>query len=267
MQLKFVKMHGTGNDFMLVEWPEGEAAPAPELVRRLGDRRRGIGFDSLLLIEDGNRYRVFNSDGGEARQCGNGARCIAAFLADGEATEMALHSAVGAVETKVRKDGLVSINLGRPDFRPGALPFESDMEADSYELELESGRVSFGIVSMGNPHAVITVDSVADAPVAIIGAELAAHPAFPDSVNVGFMEQVSPSHIRVRVFERGIGETLSCGTGAAAAVATGRRRGMLEARVQVDLPGGTLEVEWPGEGADLWQTGQTTTVYEGVIEI
>jgi diaminopimelate epimerase len=267
MRLNFTKMHGAGNDFMLVEWPAGEPPPSAELVRRLGDRRLGIGFDSLLMVEDDGRYRVFNSDGGEAGQCGNGARCIAAFLADGREQEVELHCAAGTVEAKVRQGGVVSINLGQPDFRPSALPFASDSLADRYELELASGPVAFGIVSMGNPHAVIAVDSVDDAPVGIIGAELAAHPAFPESVNVGFVEQVSPSHIRVRVYERGIGETRACGTGAAAAVATGRRRGLLEAKVAVDLPGGTLDVEWPGEGADLWQTGRTATVYEGVIEI
>ncbi len=267
MRLKFTKMQGTGNDFMLAEWPAQASPPAPELVRRLGDRRLGVGFDSLLLVEAEGRYRVFNADGGEARQCGNGARCIAAYLAAGQPTEIELQSVAGPVATRVREDGMVSINLGQPDFSPAALPFDADGPADSYELQLESGPVAFAICSMGNPHAVIAVDSVAEAPVGTVGAELAAHPAFPDSVNVGFMELVSPAHIRLRVFERGIGETLSCGTGAAAAVATGRRRGLLEPRVVVDLPGGSLEVEWPGDGADLWQTGHTATVYEGVIEI
>ena len=268
MQLKFVKMHGIGNDFMVVEWPTDRPAPEPGLVRALSDRRRGVGFDSLLLIERiGGRYRVFNSDGGEAEQCGNGARCIAAYLADGSAAEIDLTSVAGPVGTRVLEGGVVSINLGQPDFRPGSLPYAADEEADSYRLELASGPVEFAIVSMGNPHAVITVDSVDDAHVGIIGAELAAHPAFAESVNVGFAENVSPTRIRLRVYERGIGETLACGTGAAAAVATGRRRGQLEARVSVELPGGSLVVEWTGAGADLWQTGQTTKVYEGLIEI
>jgi diaminopimelate epimerase len=267
MQLKFRKMHGLGNDFMVVEWPERRPPPEPAVVRALADRRRGVGFDSLLLIEPAVRYRVFNADGGEAAQCGNGARCIAAFLADGKPQEIELVSAAGPVEARVANGGVVSINLGEPDFRPQSLPFQAELEADRYRLVLESGPVEFGIVSMGNPHAVIAVDSVDSAPVGIIGAELAAHPAFPESVNVGFAEQVSPSQIRLRVYERGIGETLACGTGAAAAVATGRRRGLLEPSVAVELPGGRLDVDWPGVGSDLWQTGQTTSVYEGVIEI
>jgi diaminopimelate epimerase len=267
MQLKFHKMHGIGNDFMVVEWPEGRPPPEASVVRQLADRRLGVGFDSLLLIEPAARYRVFNADGGEARQCGNGARCIAAFLADGKPQDIELVSAAGPIDARVNGGGSVSINLGQPDFRPEALPFVTGSQADSYRLELASGPIDFGIVSMGNPHAVIVVDSVADAAVGIIGAEMAVHPAFPESVNVGFVEVVSPSQIRLRVFERGIGETLACGTGAAAAVATLRRRDLLEASVAVDLPGGRLEVDWPGAGSDLWQTGQTTTVFEGVIEI
>jgi len=267
MQLNFVKMHGLGNDFMLVEWPDGQPLPEPGLIRQLGDRRFGVGFDSLLLIERGASYRVFNADGGEAEQCGNGVRCIAAYLANGKSQELELQSAAGAVDAKVAGGGRVSVNLGRPQFTPAAVPFQVGAAADSYQLELESGPIEFGIVSMGNPHAVITVDSVADAPVGIIGAELAVHPAFPEGVNVGFAEQVSSSQIRLRVYERGVGETRACGTGAAAAVATGRRRGQLDNEVEVLLPGGALIVDWPGDMADLWQTGQTTRVYEGLIEI
>lgn len=267
MQLKFVKMHGIGNDFMIVDWPADQPPPPAELVRLWGDRRFGVGFDSLLLVQDGNHYRIFNADGGEARQCGNGARCIAAYLAHGKSSSIGLTSIAGPVKTKVLDGGIVSINLGVPDFRPAALPFLADAAADSYRLELDSGPIEFGIVSMGNPHAVIAVNSVENARVGIIGSELAAHPAFADSVNVGFAEPVSPTRIRLRVFERGIGETLACGTGAAAAVAIGRRRGELQANVAVQLPGGELKVEWQGEGADLWQTGQTTKVYEGLIEI
>jgi len=267
MQLKFVKMHGIGNDFMIVDWPADQPPPSADNIRQWGDRRRGVGFDSLLLVQDSNRYRIFNSDGGEARQCGNGARCIAAYLAHGKPSEIELTSIVGPVRTRVLDGGIVSINLGVPDFRPAALPFAADAPADSYRLELDSGPVEFGVVSMGNPHAVIGVDSVDSARVGIIGSELAAHPAFADSVNVGFAEQLSPTRIRLRVFERGIGETLACGTGAAAAVAIGRRRGALQANVAVQLPGGELSVEWQGEGADLWQTGATTKVYEGLIEI
>jgi len=267
MRLKFVKMHGLGNDFMLVEWPAGEKPPEPDLVRRLGDRRRGVGFDSLLLLEPGGRYRVFNADGGESGQCGNGARCIAAWLADGDPLDLELRSAAGPVQARVGKNGVVSINLGVPDFRPEAVPFRADAEAPGYRLELPSGPVEFGVVSMGNPHAVIFVDSAAAADVESIGPELQAHRSFPQSVNVGFAEIEARDRLKLRVFERGVGETLACGTGAAAAVATGRARGLLDQRVAVELPGGTLDVEWRGKGAELWQTGQTTKVYEGLIEI
>lgn len=267
MRLDFVKMHGLGNDFALVEWPTGLEAPDPELVRRLADRRRGIGFDSLLLLEPGGRYRVFNADGGESGQCGNGARCIAAYLADGDPLDLELRSAAGPVQARVGKDGVVSINLGVPDFRPEAVPFKAAAQAPSYRLELEAGPVEFGVVSMGNPHAVLFVDSVAAADVGRIGPALQAHPSFPASVNVGFAEIRARDRVKLRVFERGVGETLACGTGAAAAVATGRARGLLDARVAVELPGGVLEVEWRGIGAELWQTGQTTQVYEGLIEI
>jgi diaminopimelate epimerase len=252
---------------MIVDWPADRPPPPAEAIRRWGDRRRGVGFDSLLLVQDGNHYRVFNADGGEARQCGNGARCIAAYLSDGTPAAIELTSIAGPVSTSVKAGGAVSINLGVPDFRPAALPFSADRTADSYRLELDSGPVEFGVVSMGNPHAVIQVNSVDDADVGIIGRELAAHSAFGDSVNVGFAEPVSPTRLRLRVFERGVGETLACGTGAAAAVAVGRRRGELQAKVAVELPGGELEVEWQGESAELWQTGQTTKVYEGLIEI
>jgi diaminopimelate epimerase len=273
MQLPFVKMHGLGNDFMVVEWPSDRPLPEAELVRQWADRRLGVGFDSLLVIEPGTQgaaaasYRVFNADGSEAEQCGNGARCIAAYLANGKPQSIALSSLAGAVAASVSDGGVVSIDLGVPDFSPASLPFAAEREADVYRLELAAGPVEFGIVSMGNPHAVIEVDSVEDAPVGIIGAELAAHPAFADSVNVGFMQRVSAAKIRLRVFERGVGETRACGTGAAAAAATGRRRGQLDASVDVELPGGQLRVDWPGEGAELWQTGQTTKVYEGLIEL
>lgn len=267
-QLKFTKMHGIGNDFMVVDWPSDRPEPATEQIRAWGDRRRGVGFDSLLLVDKGAPgYRIFNADGSEAQQCGNGARCIAVWLADGEPSGMSLSSVAGDVETRVLEGGIAAINLGEPDFRPESLPFVADSIEDGYRLELDSGAVDFGIVSMGNPHAVIDVDSVTEARVGIIGAEMNRHPSFPEGVNVGFMQRMSATHIRVRVYERGIGETLACGTGAAAAAATGRRRGWLDASVDVELPGGTLKVDWNGAGSDLWQTGQTTKVYEGVIEI
>lgn len=271
MPVRFVKMEGLGNDFMVVEWPVDRAAPEPALVRRWADRRRGVGFDSLLLVDpagtpNGASYRVINADGGEAGQCGNGVRCLARYLTGGEPAELTLASRGGPIEARVLTDGRVSVNLGVPDFRPAALPFLEPAEADSYRRRLEAGEVSFGVVSMGNPHAVIEVDSVAAAPVGILGEQLGRHRDFPEGVNVGFVEIVDPGHARLRVFERGVGETLACGTGAAAAVAIERRRGRLAEQVEVDLPGGVLAVSWPGPGAPLWQTGQTSKVYEGQIE-
>jgi len=267
MRLKFTKMHGLGNDFMLVEWPQRIDPPRPERLRAWSDRHRGVGFDQFILIEAGGRYRIYNADGSAGGQSGNGARCLAAYLADSKPQALTLTSPNGTFQARVADNGVVAINLGKPDFRPESLPFRADAVADRYRLELDSGPVEFGIVSMGNPHAVIEVDSVVDAPVGIIGPALQAHPSFPESVNVGFVENVTREHIRLRVYERGTGETQACGTGAAAAMATERRRGRVERKVTVELLGGKLEVEWEGDGADLWQTGQTTKVYEGLIEI
>ena len=272
MELEFVKMHGLGNDFMVVEWPRDVPEPTPELVRRWSDRRTGIGFDSLLMVDRGRNggrrlsYRVFNADGGEAEQCGNGVRCIASLLARAPDSNLELASPGGIVEARVLADGYVSVNFGEPDFRPAALPFDAP-EADRYHRSLPSGGAEFGAVSIGNPHAVIGVDSVETAAVSILGRELAAHRDFPQSVNVGFMQRLSDTKIRLRVYERGVGETRACGTGAAAAVAVGRRWGWLAEEVEVSLPGGVLTVRWPGPGSPLWQTGPTTQVYEGRIEL
>jgi diaminopimelate epimerase len=272
MQINFVKMHGLGNDFMVVDWPVDRPLPDAGQLRLLADRRLGIGFDSLLAIApadgaaDTFSYRVFNADGSEAEQCGNGARCIARHVAAPGQRELTLLSKGGPVAARVLDGGRISINLGEPNFRPAALPFDA-AEADSYTLELSQGPVSFGVVSMGNPHAVIAVDSADAAPVGILGPELATHRAFPQGVNVGFAERQSDTRLKLRVYERGVGETRACGTGAAAAMATGRRRGQLAETVEVELPGGVLTVSWPGPGSPLWQTGQTSVVYEGQIEL
>ncbi|HEY3516684.1 MAG TPA: diaminopimelate epimerase [Gammaproteobacteria bacterium] len=273
MKLAFTKMNGLGNDFMVVEWPAGRPPPEAEQIRRWADRRRGVGFDQLLLVTgdrpDGGdaSYRNFNADGGEIEQCGNGVRCLARFLAPRFGSELTLVSPAGPVAAKVRSPDDVSVNLGVPDFRPGALPFLADDERDRYSLDVDGETVELGAVSMGNPHAVIAVSSVASAPVERLGAALQHHPAFPRRVNVGFMERVDEGRIRLRVYERGVGETLACGTGAAAAVAVGRRWGQLDERVAVELPGGTLIVNWSGPGTPLWQTGPTAAVYEGYIEL
>ena len=273
MKLAFTKMNGLGNDFMVVEWPADVPPPEPALVRRWADRRRGVGFDQLLLVT-GSRsngadlsYRNFNADGGEVEQCGNGVRCLARYLAPRMGSELTLVGPAGAVDARVRSGADVSVNLGVPDFRPSALPFLASEERDRYRIEVAGEAVEIGAVSMGNPHAVIAVPSVAAAPVERLGAALQHHASFPKRVNVGFMERVDERRIRLRVYERGVGETLACGTGAAAAVAVGRRWGELGERVAVELPGGTLEVNWPGPGSPLWQTGPTAAVYEGYIEL
>jgi len=273
MKLAFTKMNGLGNDFMVVEWPVDRPPPTPELVRRWADRRLGVGFDQLLLIGDARpadgdaSYQIFNADGGEVEQCGNGARCLARFLAPRFGSELTLVSPAGAVAARVVSSEQVSVDLGVPDFRPAALPFLTPEQRDRYRLEIAGRAVEFGAVSMGNPHVVIPVDSVETAPVGILGPEFQRHPSFPQSVNVGFLQRENERSIRLRVYERGAGETLACGTGAAAAVAVGRSWGQLGADVAVSLPGGVLMVSWPGPGAPLWQTGPTTAVYEGYIEL
>ncbi len=279
MPIRFAKMHGLGNDFMVVDWPSDRPMPTPEVVRRLADRRLGVGFDQLLLVHFDGRdidaaYRIFNADGGEVEQCGNGARCIARFVAArsagrsaAPAGDLRLQSVAGPIAARVRADGQVSVNLGVPDFAPASLPFRAPHEQDEYVVRAAGREVLIGAVSMGNPHAVTLVDSVDEAEVGILGAELAIHPDFPRGVNVGFLEVVRSDRVRLRVYERGVGETPACGTGAAAAVAIGRRRGALDEVVAVELRGGVLTVRWAGPGQPLWQTGPTTLVYEGVIEL
>jgi diaminopimelate epimerase len=276
MQIAFTKMHGLGNDFIVFDAPAPERAPSPATLRRLADRRTGIGFDQALVLSPPRRagtdvyYRIFNADGSEVEQCGNGARCIARLVASraGAAERtLAMDSPGGVVEARLRGDGLVSVAMGVPDFAPASLPFEAAQESESYSIELESGPVEFGAVSIGNPHAVIRVRSVRDAPVDTVGPAMENHTRFPRRVNVGFLEIVAPDHVRLRVFERGVGETQACGTGACAAVAVGRRHGPLAEEVRVDVPGGRLIVQWPGPGEPIWLTGPAETAFEGRVDI
>jgi len=215
-------------------------------------------------------YRIFNADGSEVEQCGNGARCIARLVASRAAIRdraLVMDSPGGLVNARLRGDGLVSVAMGVPDFDPRALPFEAECEAPSYRIELPTGPVEFGAVSIGNPHAVIRVRSVGDAPVDTVGPAMENHARFPRRVNVGFLEIVAPDHARLRVFERGVGETQACGTGACAAVAVGRRHGPLAEEVRVDVPGGRLIVQWPGPGEPIWLTGPAETAFEGQVDI
>jgi diaminopimelate epimerase len=277
MQRAFTKMHGLGNDFVVMEVATPEAVPSPGEIRRLADRRTGVGFDQALVLlpprtsDTHAYYRVFNADGSEVEQCGNGARCIARYLGSRVARgdgSVHMDSAGGRVEARLREDGLVSVAMGTPDFDPASLPFEAeDPLADLHRLELPSGPVEFAVVSMGNPHAVLIVPDVATAPVDSVGPALENHARFPRRVNVGFMEIVDSRHVRLRVHERGAGETPACGTGACAAVAVGRRAGLLDAEVEVDVPGGRLRVQWEGPGQPVWLTGPAETSYEGQVSL
>jgi diaminopimelate epimerase len=270
--MRFTKMHGLGNDFIIFDAPAA-GAPDAGTVRRLADRYTGIGFDQALMLEPPRRadtavyYRIFNADGREVEQCGNGARCIARYLYERNgrrSPDLLLDSPGGLVQAKIR-DNEVSVTMGVPDFEPAALPFEASGEAYVYPLTVGASEVEIGAVSVGNPHAVIRVPSVADAPVARLGPAIEHHPRFPRRTNVGFMEVVDRGHIRLRVHERGTGETRACGTGACAAVAVGRRHGLLDENVQVDLPGGRLDIQWKGPGEPIWMTGPAETAFEGEV--
>ncbi|HET7570284.1 MAG TPA: diaminopimelate epimerase [Gammaproteobacteria bacterium] len=265
-------MHGLGNDFVVLN-ASALARPLDEhTIRRLADRRLGIGCDQLLLLEtavEPLRYRVFNADGGEVEQCGNGARCLARYaveqgLAAGPAVQ--LLSAAGPVAARVDGDS-VSINLGVPRFAPADVPFEASAEADSYAIDVGGEQIQVGALSVGNPHVVVEVDTVETAPVARLGPLLERHPRFPRRTNVGFLQIVSPAHCRLRVFERGVGETPACGTGAAAAAVWGRRCGRLASRVTMSLAGGELVVEWAGPDQPVWLAGPATSVFEGRITL
>jgi diaminopimelate epimerase len=278
MRIDFTKMHGAGNDFIVFDAPADGSMPTPEQFRRLGDRRTGIGFDQALVLEPAHQpstaafYRIFNSDGSEVEQCGNGVRCIAALLhrrgrANGGGT-LSLDSPAGVIHAQVQDHDFVSVDMGAPRFDPRSLPFDAPQEAPSYELEVGAQRVEIGAVSMGNPHAVLIVDSVDSAPIERLGPAIERHPRFPKRVNVGFMQIVDRSHIRLRVYERGVGETLACGTGTCAAVAYGIRRGWLDANVHVSVRGGELRVNWDGtESGHIWLTGPAEVSFEGHVEV
>lgn len=270
--LHFSKMHGAGNDFVVIDLRGGQPAPGAALAAALGNRHTGVGFDQLLTIEDANRadcvarYRIWNADGSAAQQCGNGARCVAAWLRrDGAAAgrHFKLDSPSGLIEVECRDDGTYALAMGRPEFRPERIAFTAPAESAFYQLGLEGGRVRFGAVSMGNPHAVLEVPSVADAPVHALGPALQARPEFPEGVNVGFAQVLAPDRIALRVFERGAGETLACGSGACAAVAVLVRQGRVGRHVFVELPGGTLEIHWPADDAPITMAGPAAFVFEG----
>ncbi|NYS61137.1 diaminopimelate epimerase [Vreelandella salicampi] len=276
MLLHFTKMHGLGNDFVMVDLVTQRARLTDAHVRELSDRRFGIGFDQLLVVEPPRdpdmdfRYRIFNADGSEVENCGNGARCFARFVRDQRLThknEIHVETSGGPLVLTIQHDGQVRVDMGRPRFTPSALPFDAPGDQPLHELNVDGEVLEISVVSMGNPHAVLEVENVESAPVARLGPSIEAHPRFPHKVNVGFMQVVSPSEIRLRVFERGSGETLACGTGACAAVASGIRQGLLKSPVKVHLPGGELSIEWPDPEASLIMVGPATRVFDGRVAL
>ena len=276
MRLRFTKMQGAGNDFMVVDLVTQQAVLTPTQIRQLADRHFGVGFDQLLLVEPPTdpgidfKYRIFNADGGEVEQCGNGARCFARFVRDQRLSwkeRITVETRGGLLELLLERDGSVTVDMGAPDFSPKALPFQAEAEALHYPLEVAGQSIEIGAVSMGNPHAVLVVDDVERAPVTTLGPAIGSHPRFPKGVNVGFMQIVDRTTIKLRVHERGAGETLACGTGACAAAVIGMRRGQLDEQVTVRLTGGELLIRWAGNGAHVWMSGPATRVYEGWIQL
>lgn len=271
MPLRFTKMHGAGNDFVVLDRRDGAPLPDAEVLRRMGDRHFGVGFDQLLAIEPPKEsgsvasYRILNQDGSFAGQCGNGARCVAHWLVtEGAAGAAAftLDSPSGPVSVR-RVDGQYALDMGFPYFAPDDIPLLAEAEAPLYRFLIDGAEHAFSAVSMGNPHAVFLVDSVQDAPVAHWGQALQAAHVFPEGVNVGFAERVDAGNIRLRVFERGVGETLACGSGACAAAVSLMRLGLASRRAAVHLPGGTLMIDWPDDSAPVTMTGPAERVFEG----
>jgi diaminopimelate epimerase len=275
-ELHFTKMHGLGNDFVVLDGINQQVRLSAGQIRRIADRHFGIGCDQLLLVEayDGDdadfRYRIFNADGGEVEQCGNGARCFARFVYDQgltHKTTIPVITASGRIVLQIQPDGQVTVNMGVPELEPARIPFISEQRQTLYNLDMDGTAVSLTAVSMGNPHAVLQVADIDTAPVAMLGPLLEKHPIFPNRVNVGFMQVVGRDHIRLRVFERGCGETLACGTGACAAVVAGRVQGLLDEQVSVSLRGGRLQIQWQGEGQPVWMTGPAETVFRGTLTL
>lgn len=276
MQIQFSKMHGLGNDFMVVDCVTQNVFFSPELIRRLANRNTGIGFDQLLLVEppydpDSDfHYRIFNADGSEVAQCGNGARCFARFVRLKGLTnknQLQVTTRTGKLRLKIEYDDKVMVNMGEPIWQPNKIPFRASAEEKTYILRVAEQTLFVGAVSMGNPHCVTVVEDVATTNVPLLGRAVAEHERFPEQVNAGFMQILSRNAIKLRVYERGAGETLACGSGACAAVAVGITQGLLDNHVLVSLPGGDLQIQWQGLGHPLYMTGTASFVYDGLITL
>ncbi|MDO9393630.1 MAG: diaminopimelate epimerase [Methylotenera sp.] len=274
MNLKFTKMHGAGNDFMVIDGISQSFALTTQQIQTLAHRQFGVGFDQLLLVESSKvadfKYRIFNADGSEVSQCGNGARCFVRFVVDQHLTdkhEINVETASGIIAPKLEENGLVTVNMGAPRFAPSEIPFVTDAISTSYSLEVGGQHLTIAALSMGNPHAVQIIDDVEAAPVATLGSQIEVHPRFPERVNAGFMQIIDTHHIKLRVFERGSGETLACGTGACAAVVAGIQLGRLQSPVKVTARGGELHIAWQGGNSPVMMTGPAVTVFTGTITL
>jgi diaminopimelate epimerase len=276
VKLKFTKMHGLGNDFVVLDATEAPIALSAAQLRFIADRHFGVGCDQLLMVEPARstdtdfHYRIFNSDGGEVEQCGNGARCFVRYVHEHGLTEKSVirvGTQCGVIEPRLEADGQVTVNMGVPQFEPARIPFDAPAPAPLYDLDVAGKSIKINTLSMGNPHAVQIVADVDAAPVASEGPLIESHPRFPQRVNAGFLQVLDRTHVRLRVYERGAGETLACGTGACAAVVAGQALGMLDADVVVHARGGTLEISWSGDASSVRMTGAATTVFHGETEL
>ncbi|MBT9568850.1 MAG: diaminopimelate epimerase [Thiobacillus sp.] len=275
-RIHFTKMHGLGNDFVVLDGISQALALTSEQYRHLADRHFGVGCDQILLVEKPTRddvdfrYRIFNADGGEVEQCGNGARCFVRFVHDKgltAKTTIRVETASGVIEPRLLDNGEVTVDMGAPRFAPADIPFIADTEATSYALKVGQHSISVAVVSMGNPHAVLKVNDLDSAPVDILGPAIESHQRFPQRANAGFMQVLTPHDIRLRVYERGTGETLACGTGACAAAVAGIQQRWLQSPVSVHTRGGDLLIEWAGRGQPVYMTGPAVSVFEGELEI
>lgn len=276
MKTPFSKMEGLGNDFMVIDALDRPLRLDTQRVQQLADRRTGVGFDQLLLLEAPRdkshtaHYRIFNADGGEVEQCGNGARCVSRLLVENgraRGPQLSLESSGRVLVADVSDLDSVRVNMGVPEFEPARIPFEARERALTYELDVDGRNYEIGVVSMGNPHAILDLPDVDIAPVAELGPRIERHPRFPQRVNVNFAQWLDRTHVKLRVFERGTGETLACGSGACATTAWGRLAGWLDESVEVALRGGRLVISWPGEGQPMWMRGPANRVYDGTIEL